>query len=125
MSKGLKLLLGAATLWPLLYTGIFAGFWLSMMLRMFSGQSPVAAVPVSIGGMGTLFGLHCLTMVWMAALLVVYISDLFRNPRVRPEQKALWAVVLFLGNIIAMPVYWSLYIWREPPPGLPSRDAER
>ncbi len=34
-------------------------------------------------------------------------------------------MVLFLGNIIAMPVYWSLYIWREPAPGLPSRDAER
>ena len=26
--------------------------------------------------------------------------------------KALWAIVLFLGNIFAMPVYWYLYIWK-------------
>jgi hypothetical protein len=31
------------------------------------------------------------------------------------DKKALWAAVLFFGNMVALPVYWYLYIWREPP----------
>jgi hypothetical protein len=122
VSKTRKILLGAATLWPLLYTGIFVGFWFSMMLGMSTGRMPVPAEP--FGGMRLLFGLHCLTMASMVALLAVYISDLFRNPRVRPDQKTLWAVVLFLGNIIAMPVYFSLYIWPEPGPDVPAASGK-
>jgi len=26
---------------------------------------------------------------------------------------ALWANVIFLGDMIAMPIYWYLYIWKE------------
>ncbi|HTS83254.1 MAG TPA: hypothetical protein VMH40_21840 [Myxococcaceae bacterium] len=119
MSKGVKLLLGVATLWPLLYLGLFVGWWLSMMLRMSSGH-PWVPMQGPLGGMGLVFGLHCLTMAWVAGLLVVYIVDVFRNPRVRNEQKALWAVVLFLGNVFAMPVYWSLHVWPEPASGGPA-----
>jgi type II secretory pathway component PulM len=38
--------------------------------------------------------------------------DVFQSNRVSADKKALWAVVLFLGNIFAMPVYWYLYLWR-------------
>ena len=122
MSRGLKLLLGAATLWPLAYAGIFIGWWGSMMLGMASGSRmpPPFADP---HGMGLFFALHCFTMAWTVALLVFYVSDLFRNPRVPADVRTLWAVVLFFGNIIAMPVYWSRYIWGEPdaaPPAAPS-----
>jgi hypothetical protein len=34
--------------------------------------------------------------------------------------KAFWVALLILGNLIAMPVYWCLYIWR-PHPSLLSR----
>jgi hypothetical protein len=35
----------------------------------------------------------------------------FRTDRVPADKKALWAVVLFLGNFFAMPFYWYFYIW--------------
>jgi len=50
---------------------------------------------------------------WVVGLLVFYVVDLFRNPRVPSESRTLWAVVLFLGNIVAMPIYWALYIRGE------------
>jgi hypothetical protein len=50
----------------------------------------------------------------MIGLLVFYIVHLFKNPAIAGDRRALWAVVLFLGSIIAMPVYWFLYIWRRP-----------
>jgi hypothetical protein len=61
-----------------------------------------------------IFPLHLLTMLWIMALTVIYIVNVFKNDRVDKDKKALWAVVIFLGNMIAMPVYWYLYIWREP-----------
>jgi hypothetical protein len=39
--------------------------------------------------------------------------NVFRNERVNNDKKVLWAVVLFMGGMIAMPIYWYLYIWRD------------
>ncbi len=58
--------------------------------------------------------LHLLTMLSVLALTVFYIVNVFRNDRVEKDKKALWAVVIFLGHVIAMPVYWYFYIWRKP-----------
>jgi hypothetical protein len=59
--------------------------------------------------------LHVFTMLAGIALIVFYIVNVFRNDRVDKDKKALWAVVLFMGSMIAMPIYWYLYIWPEPP----------
>ncbi|WP_159568540.1 hypothetical protein [Limnobacter sp. 130] len=59
-----------------------------------------------------LFRLHLSTMALMVGLLIIYIVYLFRTEHVPKDKKALWAVVLFMGNIIAMPVFWFLYVWK-------------
>ena len=56
-------------------------------------------------------------MLWIFALMAYYIVNVFRNDRVAKDQKVLWLIVVFMGGFIAMPVYWYLFIWREPPPG--------
>jgi len=71
-----------------------------------------------------IFPLHFLTMLELFALLVIYIVHLFNTHRVPQDKKALWAVVLFLGNMIAMPIYWYLYIWKEPKQSTPEQGAE-
>ncbi len=38
---------------------------------------------------------------------------LFKTDVVPQDKKALWAVVLFLGNMISMPIFWYLYIWTK------------
>jgi heme/copper-type cytochrome/quinol oxidase subunit 3 len=105
----LKVVLGVATIWPILYIFIF----FALVIVQFStliGGSPDGAFPVVFF---ILIGLHIFTMFWVMALLVYYIVNVFNNERVPGDKKALWAVVIFLGNMIAMPVYWYLYIWRE------------
>ena len=80
----------------------------------------VAAAPSGPSGngddsaFGTIFVVHLVTMVWILALTAFYVVNVFRNPRVAENQRALWAVVIFLGNVFAMPVYSYLYIWRAP-----------
>ena len=43
-------------------------------------------------------------MLWIMALTVFYMVNVFRNDRVDKDKKVLWAVVIFMGSIIAMPI---------------------
>jgi hypothetical protein len=102
MSKPAKVALLVATLWPLCGFGIFFIVWLSMFAHMTAGKLPrPTGLPPEFAAM---FGIQCFTMRWIFGLLAVYITNVFRNPRVRSDVKPLWAVVLFLGSFIAMPV---------------------
>lgn len=112
MKRAAKIILGVATLWPLVHLVLFFGFMVSQIF-LFSqkGSRPPAAIE---GWFYVLFALHFVTLLWIVALLIIYIVNVFKNDRVPQDKKALWAAVLFLGNMIAMPIYWYLYIWREP-----------
>jgi hypothetical protein len=116
MNKPAKLLIGAATLWPVLYMFFFfAMIFMSFFLISTSGgQGSGLPFPFQI-----IVPLHLLTMLVIMGLTIFYMVDVFRNERIDKDKKVLWAVVLFLGNIIAMPIYWYLYIWKEFPKSQP------
>jgi len=42
--------------------------------------------------------------------LLVYLIDIWRNPRVPAEKRALWTVVLFAANWYALPFYFWFYV---------------
>jgi len=107
MEKPGKIALGAATLWPFVYLVIFFGFIFSSILFSPGGSGSFPAM------FAVLFALHIFTMLLIMGLSIFYIVDVFKNNRVDKDKKALWAVVIFLGNMIAMPIYWYLYIWKE------------
>ncbi len=111
MTKGQKITLAVFTAWPFLYMILFMCTIFGMMISGFAGGGHSSGPPTA---MLIIFPLHFLTMVEIFALLVIYIMHVFKTDRVPQEQKALWAVVLFLGNMVAMPIYWYLYIWRKP-----------
>ncbi|MCL5093750.1 MAG: hypothetical protein M1355_01315 [Patescibacteria group bacterium] len=109
MSKPSKIFLGLATIWPVIYMFIFMAFIFSQIfIAQISGGEPALEIFFFI------FILHFLTIIEIFVLLIIYVRDVFKNPAIIQEKKTLWAVVLFLGNMIAMPVYWYLYIWQEP-----------
>ena len=109
LTKTPALLLAAFTVWPLLYMFVFMAFMFSTFFWMGSGPPQGMGPPKMFM---LIFGLHLLTILEVFALMVVYIIHLFKTDLVSGDKKALWAVVLFLGNMFAMPVYWWLYIWR-------------
>jgi hypothetical protein len=110
MSKTLKVLLGIVTLWPFAYMILFFLFIFAMMLLPSFGETS-GAPPLFV----IIFPLHLLTMLIIMALTVFYIANVFNNERVDKDKKVLWALVLFMGNIIAMPIYWYIYIWKSAP----------
>jgi len=115
MSKIKKLALGAATLWPLIYLFLFFAFFAFASVWITSGDAAARGDRMR-SLFGVFFASHVLTMIWIFVLVAIYIWMLFKTDRVPQDKKALWAVVLFLGNTFAMPVFWFLYIWREPQP---------
>ncbi len=117
MSKTIKLLLGLVTIWPFAYLILF--FITIFSLVFFSRGAETAGGPPPL--IALIFPLHLLTMLVIMALTVFYMVNVFRNERVVKDQKVLWAVVLFLGNVLAMPIYWYLYIWKDgQPAGAPA-----
>ena len=112
MNKGLKLLLGAVTIWLPFYLLLFMGV---AFYSAFSGSSEPSVI------WAVIIPLHLLTMLLTIGLMIFYVVNVFRNEQVKKDAKVLWAVVLFMGGIIAMPVYWYLYIWRDMPNTSPPR----
>ena len=45
-------------------------------------------------------------------VLFGYIIYLFKTNNVPKDKKALWAVVLFLGHVVSIPIFWYHYVWK-------------
>ncbi len=110
LGKPARLLLGLATLWPVLYLFIFLIFFVYLFTRTLVPGSGPASGPER--WFMLIFPLHLLTILLSFGLTAIYIVDVFINDHVARAIKALWAVVLFMGGLIAMPIYWYLYFWR-------------
>jgi uncharacterized membrane protein len=104
MNKTWKVLLGLLTLWPLCYLVLF--FILTFIGIFFGAASQAPFIQL-------ILPVHLLTMLLIFGLVVFYIVNVFKNKRIESDKKALWAVVLFMGGMIAMPVYWYLFIWKD------------
>jgi uncharacterized membrane protein (DUF373 family) len=112
-TRRLTVALLVLTLFPIIYLAGFALFfvWLIIGLR----SHPPFHPPDSFLAF---FPLHLLVTLEIFALLAYYLRDLHRSKRVPTERKPVWAMILLSGNVLAMPVYWYLYFWRDAePPG--------
>lgn len=110
MKKSTKIWLAIATIWPFAYIFIFFGFMLSMFF-MASGSPPHESRMPSLFLL--IFPLHLFTILEVMGVMIFYIVNIFHNERVEKDKKMLWTILLFVGGLIAMPVYWYLYIWPE------------
>ena len=105
-TKGTRILIGIATLWPPVY---FVLFLASIGLAFTTvGQSPNRQAFPDV--FKFIFPLHCFTMLLSFALMAVYIVHAFKNSRFTQEMRILWVIILFMGNMLAFPVYWWLYL---------------
>jgi len=105
-----QLLLGIVTLWPFAYLVLFFVVVLATELFMPGTGQPGPPPLIAL-----ILPLHLLTMLVALGLFVFYIVNIFKNKRVEGDKKALWVIVLFMGGMIAMPVYWYIYIWKPAP----------
>jgi len=112
MSKNRKVLVGLATCLPFVALVIFYGaIFFMVFASMGSHHGKEPDIP---GGWAAIGILALSTIVWVIVLLVGYIGHVYRNEQIEPGTKLLWTIVILFGNIFAMPIYWYIYVWREP-----------
>jgi hypothetical protein len=108
LNRPVALLIGLITLAPWAY---FVFLMVSVMPRLAAVPASGASAADFLVHFRIIWRLQVLMLLVFFGLMIVYIVHLFRSDRVPPDKKALWAVVLFLGNLFAMPFYWYSYMW--------------
>ncbi len=116
MKKSTKVLLGIATIWPVLYMFLFMA---AMLLVFAFNAGPPGSAPrlpgsplLPVGFVG-LIVVHLMTILGTLALTVFYIIRVFKTERLDQNLKIMWMLLLFFAGMFAQPVFWYLYIWRE------------
>jgi len=110
LSRPLSLLLGVATITPLVYIAIFLAYFMPQFQSL--GQGGLNPR----GFFDLLFlvsGLHLIVLMFILALLMVYMTTVTRSD-IPMNRKSTWILALLLGNVVVMPVFWYLHIWRVP-----------
>lgn len=106
VTKARKLILGVVSCWPAVYMLVFM-LVVNLWAFFDAGHGGRAFAIVAL--------FHLLTILATIALLVWYIRYVFATNRLPADKKALWATVLLLGNALAMPVFFWLYVWPDAP----------
>lgn len=102
-----EIILGVVSLWPIAYMLIFMTFIISMFMSI-TGQNLGNGSNIFV-----LFGLHIFTIILTMVLITIYIINIFKNERVEKDKKVLWTIIILFGGIVAMPIYWYLYLWSK------------
>jgi len=116
LSKTLKIVIGAATAWLAVYPLLFFVVWLSFPLSMMLSQRYPRMVGVPAAGFMAIFPLHCLTIVLMMTLSAFYLIHIIKNNAANDVIRVILGVGCFYMPFIAMPIYYYLFIWSDPPP---------
>jgi hypothetical protein len=102
MSRLLAAFLGFVSVLPLAYVA----YSISHMASLQPGVRPPPMLFENV------FSLHLAMMGLTTVLMFIYLVIAYRSPRVPNDKRTFWAVVLFMGNMFAFPVFWYLFVWR-------------
>jgi uncharacterized membrane protein YqjE len=67
-------------------------------------------------GFAVLFIAHAFTIFLAMGLMPLYIILAVKSARLDQTMRIIWVILICMLGMLAMPVYWYLYIWRDAPP---------
>jgi hypothetical protein len=76
----------------------------------FLAGGPMPGAPAGLSASVLLFGACAATS---CAAFAYFLVDVMVSPHVPQGNRAVWAVVLLFGNVVAFPVYWYVAWWRR------------
>lgn len=97
----MKYLIGFLSFLPLVYMAYFMYVFSTFRLG------------TSVDNFQFLFGTHILIMVLQLGLLIYFIKDIYNNRLIKKDQRAMWILILFIGNVVAIPFYWYKFILKS------------
>jgi hypothetical protein len=98
-------ILGALTFLP------FVG-WAFIIVRIMQSPGDTAALESDPSGPLPSWMWAMLLTVWLTiGLIIYYLFHLYKRSGLSGGERALWLFLIVFGNVLAMPLYWLMYVW--------------
>jgi len=110
MSNMKTTILGIFTVLPILFFIIsypfFTDFIRSIESEAYTSDQDVATFFL-------MASMVLMVLILIFVLMRIYKKDVAKNPNIEESKRPLWVTLIFFGNLLTMPVYWYLYIWKH------------
>lgn len=116
ISPRIKILIGLATAWFVLYPFLHVALSLATMTGMVLASEELLPVILNPVFLVTLFLFQCLAMLILFALQAFYLTHVIKNRNSNDTTRIILGLGVFFMPFVAMPVYFYLFIWRDEPP---------
>lgn len=105
MNKLQKILLGIATIFPIIYIVIFSTI---IILSIVTYTIDLDAIFIY------LFVTNIFTMIFTIALIIIYIIHILKNTMISyKSEKIILSILILFFNVISMPIYYYIYIIKK------------
>lgn len=112
LSRRLKILIGIATGWPIIWIFAFLFFFFGIIFGIDGpGSEPSGWF---FFGFFSFIIVHLVTVVLTLALTVFYIIHAVKNEKLESNMRIVWILMFFFFGMVAEPIYWYFQIWKEP-----------
>ena len=69
-----------------------------------------------------IFGLWLIPiLLWTMLFIMSYISDARVNDKIPESERKAMVLLVSFGALVGLPIYWYLYIWKEPKRPIPNQ----
>jgi hypothetical protein len=113
LNKGVKTILGTATLLVTLLPLLIAVVWLAPTFGLLPPEATFDVFEFAFQRFEILTAAICVINLAIYALVAFYIIHLVRNKHMSETAKIVIAVTLFFIPYLAMPAYFLIYVWPE------------
>jgi hypothetical protein len=122
LGRGVRLTIGGLTLFLAVSPFLFMGFIFLMLFGMLAGvfiaesggEPPMFMVGFPFLFMFVIFPLQFVYIFLQFGLQVFYFIHLLKNTAAPEAARILLGLGIFFMPFLAMPIYYLMYIWREP-----------
>jgi hypothetical protein len=111
MNKVFRGLLGIIASLPATYIAFFIIGWFCTLVVLFFVEGPPFGY--FYYHRMVLWRLFLTSLIAAAVLIVAAMIHVMVTNRLDAEAKGVWLLILFIGNIVILPLYWYLNVWRE------------
>ena len=112
LTKPQALVVGALTVVPYAWLGLYLGYLSPRLFREVSDRPGRAYFEL----FDQVFWLGSAVFIMTMAVWAFYLFFVWRSDRIPRPQKRSWHLALLLGNLAVIPFFWYLFMWREPRP---------
>lgn len=105
MKKTGAILLGLLAIEPALYVVFFMLFIFSHFLTMSIGTDTFENIKY-------IFPFHFLTMILSVGMMIYFAIHALQSKLIESDKRIIWVLVLFFGNIYALPIYWFFFVFK-------------